>query len=283
MRGQGVRSRARRAWAAGALAVGGLLCAAVGPVRADAHPFDIDLYGQQLTVSVGAAAIEVQIVAEVPTRVVLADAKAQHGQGQRPSAAQRAAFTERWLQELRDGYRLYIDGERVPLESLPVDGQNGVGDAKFIHYRLHLRAALTPGAAHQINLIDDNFPDERAVRAVSLRAKRDWRLDAASLIDWGADGALIDRSGAWSALNADRELRLSVQPRQAWRAALGGLGHRLGAPSAPDAEGWLAGRDALVGADEGAVWRGGASLLAAALTLLGATAAALWRVRGARR
>jgi len=270
-----------RGWAARVTGAVLLVIMGMGGGRAAAHPFDVDLYGQQVTVSVGEDDVVMDILAEVPTRVVLADAAVQLAGAARPTPAQRAAFLERWLTELRDGYRLFLNGASVPLSALPVEGENGVGDAKFINYRLRLRAPLGREGVQQINLIDDNFPDQRAVRSVLLRLRPAWRLDASTLVRWDADGALIDRSGAWSALEADRELRLSVQPRAAWRWTAAGLGWRLGAAGQPDPEGWLAGRDALVRADGPAVQRGAAAGSAGALlglALLGGIFNA-WRAR----
>lgn len=277
---QGSAGRARR-WAARATSAVLLGIMGMDGGRAAAHPFDVDLYGQQVTVSVGEDDVVVDILAEVPTRVVLEDAAVQLGGAARPTPAQRAAFLKRWLTELRDGYRLFLNGAAVPLSSLPVEGENGVGDAKFINYRLRLRAPLGREGVQQINLIDDNFPDQRAVRSVLLRLRPAWRLDASTLVRWDADGALIDRSGAWSALEADRELRLSAQPRPGWRWTAAGLGWRLGATGQPEATGWLAGRDALVRADGPAVQRGAAAGTVGALlgfALIGGIFGA-WRAR----
>ena len=267
----------------GAVGLRWALLSALWPASAGAHPFDADLYGQQVRVSVDDAALHVEIVAEVPTRVVLEDAVAQLGAAQRPTPAQRAAFTARWLTEITDGYRLFVNGERVPWSPVPVVGENGVGDAKFINYRLHLSAPLAPGALNQINLIDDNFPDQRAVRSVGVALRPGWRLDACSLIGRDADGALVDRSGAWSALNEDRELRLSVQPRAAWRLRLAALGHGLGAAGAPDTGGWLAGSDALFGQDAEAVQRGWLALVAGGAALIGGALAAVAVGRRSKR
>jgi len=249
-----------------------------GPARA--HPFDADLYGQQIDVLVDQGEVRLRVASEVPSRVIVEDLIRRTGSARR-TPAEVEAFHALWLAELIDGFAAHRDGAAVEWTRRPPPELSAELQARFAIYRFELATALSPGALHTINLVDHNFPDQRAVRLLNLQVDQRWRLDACSLIEAGPDGTLDDRTGRWGQLAADRELRLTVQPRPWWRWQLGRLG-RLLRGAAPDAP--LPAREALIAEDQTDVMRGvfGLSLgtvLGAAPTLL---AGLWWRRRKTR-
>lgn len=241
---------------------------------ARAHPFDADLYGQQIDVLVDVDELRLRVASEVPTRVVVEDLVRRTGSARR-SPAEVEAFHGLWLGELIDGFVAHRDGAPVAWTRRPPPELSAELQARFAIYRFELATALAPEAVHTINLVDHNFPDQRAVRLLDLHVHPRWRLDACSMIEVGPEGMVEDRTGRWGQLAEDRELRLSIQPRPWWRWQLGRLG-RLLRGAAPDAP--LPARAALVGEDQTDVMRGVFGLgLAALLGLAPILCALAWR------
>lgn len=270
-----------RSW--GPWRFGPVLCALVGSGAAWAHPFDADLYGQQIDVLVDAGELRLRVASEVPTRVVVEDFVRRTGSARR-SPEEVEAFHALWLGELIDGFVAHRDGAPVAWTRRPPPELSAELQARFAVYRFELATPLALDAVHTINLVDHNFPDQRAVRLLDLHVDPRWRLDACSMIEVGADGIVDDRTGRWGQLAEDRELRLSIQPRPWWRWQLGRLG-RLLRGAAPDAP--LPARAALVSGDQTDVLRGVFGLVLGGVLALAPVLCALgwrrWRKRRATR
>ena len=88
-----------------------------------------------------------------------------------------------------------------------------MGDTRFIAYHLRLSAPLTEGAT-TINLINGNWPEERALFATDVSVGPGVVLDASSQIDVDDDGHITyNRAGAWRGEEDERELRLAFRLR----------------------------------------------------------------------
>ena len=212
--------------------------------RAQAHPFEGDLYGHEARLRLAPDRLELRWRAEVPTREVLADAARRFPTDRRPTDAEKAEFTELWLAELADGLELRRNGEAVPLVRLANAEPTGMGDARFIRYDLIFEARYPPDGPQQLVLLDHNHADSRVVRQTDLVVHPDLRLDACSL--WGKEGVdpTESRLGQWSSNPEDRELRLSFVAHPSWSPPLRRLGVWLGATPAPDLQGWWPGDQA---------------------------------------
>ena len=249
-----------------------VICGGLYARPSAAHPFDADLYGEQVDIFVDAEEIRLRVASEVPSRVIVEDLIARYGAARR-SPAEVEAFNALWLDELIGGFSIHIAASPVAWDRRPPPELAAELQARFAVYRFELAAALATTETLGINIIDANFPDQRAVRMVALSLDPRWRLDACSLLQVGPDGTLQDRTGRWAQRADDREIRLTIQPRPWGRWQLGRLGRVLRG-AAPDAP--LAAAAALPGADLPDVLRGLFGVVLAATALVGATAAGVW-------
>ena len=182
-------------------------------LSAMAHPFGSTLYGHKTEVRLGADAVEVAYLLEVPTPILLADLRRFMADIEAPSQADQDRHTAATLTELKDGLRLLVDGQTIPWRVEQSASPSGVGDTRFISYHLRLRALLPDGAT-TLNLVNSNWPDERALFATDVYVGPGVILDASSLIDVNDDGHITyNRAGAWRGEEQERELRLAFRVR----------------------------------------------------------------------
>ena len=178
-----------------------------------AHPFGSKLYGHKTELRLSTDAVEVAYLLEIPTPVLLAELRGFMADIESPTQADQDRHTAATLSELQDGLRLVVDGNTVPWLAEESEMPSGVGDTRFIAYHLRLKAALPEGAT-TLNLINSNWPDERALFATDVYVGPGVVLDASSQIDVDDDGHIVtNRAGAWRGEEAERELRLAFRLR----------------------------------------------------------------------
>ena len=182
-------------------------------VSAMAHPFGSKLYGHKTEVWLSADQVEVAYLLEIPTPVLLSELRGFMADIDAPTQADQDRHTAAILTELQGGLRLLVDGEPIPWVVDESESPSGVGDTRFIAYHVRLRAHLPEGAT-SLNLINSNWPDERALFATDVLVGPGVVLDASSQIDVNDDGHITyNRAGAWRGEEDERELRLSFRLR----------------------------------------------------------------------
>lgn len=218
-------------------------------VAARAHPFDASFHGHQLEVALDGGALRVAYLVEVPTVDALADLQLFLQDVESPGAAHQAAYTARVLDELEDGLQVRVDGEPIAMARGESTAPSGVGDRRFITFRLQLEGAVSSDA-RTLHVVNANFPGERA-----LFSRQAWVDDAVRVHDTDLvtlqDGRVVrDDSARWLGGDENRELRVSFQRRGALARAL--RRHRRLLVD-PDAAQLRPARDALVGDPVGLV------------------------------
>ncbi len=192
------------------LALGALAGPLAMPPRA--HPFDNRFTGHQLEVALEPGHVRLAYVVEVPTEQALRDF-ARFVEGvERPGPAEQAAYTERTLRELADGLTLRVDGEPVAPTSLPVDEASGVGDHRFIVYRLQLEAPL-PDGARTVHVVNANLPGDRALFFDQVWVDDALVVDASDLVEAKAGAVSRDRAAQWRGDEDLREVRVAFRAR----------------------------------------------------------------------
>jgi ABC-type nickel/cobalt efflux system permease component RcnA len=185
-----------------------------------AHPFGSSLYGHQTELWLDRDRVEVAYMAEIPTQVLLRDLRRSLAGKPSPGQAEQDAHTARWLEELQDGLKLHIDGQRVRWRRLEAENPSGLGGTRFIRYHLRLEATV-PAGSTTLNLVNANLPDSPALYSTQVFVADGVTVDRSSLIDVDAHGEVEDdRSGAWRGEETARELRMSFQIRGAVGTAL---------------------------------------------------------------
>jgi hypothetical protein len=182
------------------------LLAVVG--SAHAHPFDATFHGHQLEVGLEGEEVRVAYLVEVPTVDALADLERFLEDVERPGPEHQAAYTARVLEELVGGLEIRVDGEPVSLERVETPAPSGVGDRRFITFRVELEGALPPGA-RTLHVINANFPGERALYSNQAWVDDAVRVHDTDLVELRDGRVTKDEGGRWLAGEDKRELRLS--------------------------------------------------------------------------
>lgn len=191
-----------------------------------AHPFGSALYGHQLRVWLDPDAVRVDYLAEVPTPVVVRDMRVFFLDRPQPGKQDQDEFVARWQSELEGGLRLLVDQQPVPWRRLPETEASGVGDSRFVAFRLSLEAPI-PAGARTLQIANGNLPDQPSLFETELLVADSLSLDATSLVDVEDGEVHRDRGGGWQAEEEARELRLSFQSRGAMQAGFSRLVGRL--------------------------------------------------------
>ena len=184
-----------------------------------AHPFGSQLYGHRMEVRLDRGSVQIDYLAEISTPDHLRDLRTWLRQIPTPTPADEDRYVARVLQELQTGITVVADGELVPLTALPVGEKSGVGDTRFITFRLSLRGELPPDAT-TLNVVNSNLPGAAALFNTQLFVSDAVVVDACSLFKV-KDGQLVaDRSERWQAQEEARELRVAFQARSQAGAAV---------------------------------------------------------------
>lgn len=202
-----------------------------------AHPFGSELYGHRLALRLDRGRVEVDYSVEISTLDHLQDLRTYLRAIPEPTAADEARYLDRVLGELETGIQLTVDGQRLPLRSLPA-APSGKGDTRFTSFHLALEAELPPGA-RTLNLVNGNLPFAQALYATELQVSEAVVLDACTLYELDGGRVRKDTSGRWTAEEQGRELRLSFRMRSREAEAVRRTLRRLGAGGEPSP--WLEG------------------------------------------
>ena len=185
---------------------------------AQAHPFDATFHGHQLEVGLVDDVVRVAYLVEVPTVDALADLERFLEDVERPGPEHQAAYTARVLDELVGGLEIRVDGEPLALERGETPSPSGVGDRRFITFRVQLEGSLPPGA-RTLHVINANFPGERALFSNQAWVDDSVRVHETDLVEVRDGRVIKDDGGRWLAGEHQRELRLSfthVDPLASW-------------------------------------------------------------------
>ena len=185
---------------------------------AQAHPFDASFHGHQLEVELDGPALRVAYAVEVPTLAALADLERFLEGVDAPGPEHQAAYTERVLDELESGLIVAVDGERAALERLQPAAVSGVGDRRFITFRLLGEVPLPPDA-ETIHVVNANFPGEPGLFSTVVRVDDAIRVHDTDLVRWSNGRVVADDGGRWLGGEARREVRVAfarARPLRAW-------------------------------------------------------------------
>ncbi|MDP6931802.1 MAG: sulfite exporter TauE/SafE family protein [Myxococcota bacterium] len=189
-----------------------------------AHPYGSDFYGHKLLVMLDRDSVQVEYLAEVPTTHVLRQIRQFVDENPEVTPADnRDAFNLRVLQDLenamlgRVGFGSAEDAapdQALQWTRLTSPDASGVGDSRFMGYRISLQASL-PQGARTLSLFNGNYPEQQAYHSVELRVSDAVQVDACSLFTV-KDGHLArDRDGQWRMEEESRDLRISFQQQGA--------------------------------------------------------------------
>ncbi len=187
---------------------------------AHAHPYSDRYYGHAVTMRVTAEQVEIDYAAEIPTQVLLRQMREEFADQARVSGADEAAFNAAIESELRNGLSFSVNGEGFPLrvrENIPPG--EGVGDSRFIVYRLHLTVDLPEAERYELELINGNYPDEASFFASEILASTEIDVDDCSLFVRKDGQFKRDESGQWRMDENFRELTLSWTKRSGFSVA----------------------------------------------------------------
>lgn len=207
---------------------------------AAAHPYSNDVVGQQVVVRLRDDQVRIDAAVELPTIPLLGELRAFLGDLAQPGPADQLRFDTQLKAELFGGWRLLLDGQPAALEAVPVEGLDGVGDARFVTYRFRFVAPLGP-EIRTVQVVNQSVPDRPTLFYVDVL------VDDAIALDLGSpyrvvDGVLRgDQTGRWLAREELRDLRFSLHRR----SAVGVWAHRSLQTVLGEEEGPMAGRDAL--------------------------------------
>ena len=186
----------------------------LGVQLAAAHPYSDRYYGHAVTLRLAGEQVEVDYAAEIPTQVLLRQMQEEFADQETVTPADEATFTAAIEAELRDGLSLSIDGEGIPLrvreggEASPT-----VGDARFFVYRLQLVADVPPGDAHELELMNGNYPDEASFFSSEVLALSELEVEDCSLFVRRDGEFKRDESGKWRMDETFRELSVRWSQR----------------------------------------------------------------------
>ena len=196
-----------------------LLLALLGvgsPARA--HPFDASFHGHQLEVELDGPTLRVGYAVEVPTLSALADLERFLEGVENPGPEHQRAYTERILDELHGGLVVQVDGQRVAMDRLEPVSESGVGDRRFITFRVLGEGALPPDAT-TVHVVNANFPGEPGLFSTVVRVDDAVRVDDSDLLRWSDDQVVGNDVGRWLAGEEQREVRVAFRradPLRAW-------------------------------------------------------------------
>lgn len=192
-----------------------------------------DLVGHRAKVWLGADQLRVDYELELPTSLVLRELRVEAARGGPLDAAAQQAWMAQRHDDIEDSLLLRFDGQPAAWTRAEPVAASGVGDERFVSFRIALVAAVPPGA-RTCNLVDLNEPETPGLVSMDLWVADDLRLEATSLVELVPGRRARDHSGQWRADEQSRELRLAFARRPAVLATLHGLLRRLSQPALVD-------------------------------------------------
>lgn len=198
------------------------------PGGRDAQGRPTDFLGHRMELRVGEGRLELDYVAEVPLRLVTAEAEG----ADRTYARRRAA-------ELADGLRVHWNGEPLRTEAVEVAQPGKLGDQGFIEFEVR-RVATLPASTGTLTVSNGNYPDREGFYATRVEVGADLVVTESSLAR-AQDGRVRDNThGAWTRKEEAREVRVALAPAGFWerRAGPGVLPERLRGLERLRAPGW---------------------------------------------
>jgi len=190
-----------------------------------------------LTLRLAGDQVEVDYVAEIPTPVLLRQMREEFADQDSVSPADEAAFTAAIEAELRDGLSLSIDEEGAPLRVREdAEERPAVGDARFFVYRLRLVADVPSGAAHHLELLNGNYPDETSFFASEVLALSEIEVEECSLFVLRDGEIKRDESAQWRMDEEFRELSVRWSERSDLAVAAGRVFERIAGEASTENE-----------------------------------------------
>jgi len=175
-----------------------------------AHPFDAELYGHDLKLSIVDQTLSLEYHAEVPFQVVQQELSTLLAKNrQLPLADLRTQYLSSRYESLQQGLSLQIDGELQTWNEVAPFSEKLKKEGQFLIFQLQLSHPIAEGA-HQISILNQNYIDQLSI----------YRSDV--VFD---DGIWIDKHDViqprqWSKEASMQELRLSVRVLpQVWHRA----------------------------------------------------------------
>ncbi len=160
-----------------------------------------DTIGHRVELIVGADAVDLRYVAEVPERRVLEEARASGGPG----------YGERLLATLSDGVRLTWDGAELPATPVPVPDGVKAGEPGFLDFVVAWHAAL-PGQTGTLGVRNGNFPDVDGFFATSVTLDGGLLAEGTSLLKVKQGRIRDNWHGAWVKDESSREPWVTIRP-----------------------------------------------------------------------
>lgn len=198
-----------------------------------AHPFGAELNGHLVEVRLSGSTVRVDYLAEVSTVEHLRDLRAFAARATPDTTPLEQRYIERVLDELDTGIQVVADGQDLRLRRVEVTEESGLGDSRFVGFRLALEAELPPGT-QQLNVVNGNLPGRPALFNTRLLVSDEIVVDECSLFQVVEGTLKRDRSNEWVADEGARELRLSFRVRSEAGAALNRGFRRLAATGPVD-------------------------------------------------
>jgi len=166
-----------------------------------AHPFDAELYGHDLEVSLLKNTLHVTYRAEVPYQVVQQELRELLEDNRHiPLDDLRTQYLSNRYGALQQGLSLQIDGQEMSWENIKPFPQKLKKEGQFLRFQVQLSHNLSVGA-HQISIWNQNYREQLSVY------RSDIRYDNGVWIDEHD----VNEPQKWSKEKSMQELRMSFR------------------------------------------------------------------------
>jgi len=157
--------------------------------------------GHRVQLTVGADAVDVSYVAELPERRVLEEARGATGAG----------YATRLLEGLRGEVKITWDGAPLPATPVAIAEPVKPGDGGFLEFTVGWRATL-PGDHGRLGVRNGNYPEDPGFYATSITLDGRWVADATSLLSVKNGRVRDNWHGAWVKDERGREPWVDLRP-----------------------------------------------------------------------
>jgi len=166
-----------------------------------AHPFDAELYGHDLQVSLLENTLHVAYHAEVPYQVVQQELRELLEKNRHiPLDDLRTQYLSNRYGSLQEGLSLQIDGKEIDWGNIEPFPQKLKKEGQFLRFQVQLSHHLGEGA-HQISIWNTNYREQLSVYRSDIRYDNGVWIDEHDLKE----------PQKWSKEKSMQELRLSVR------------------------------------------------------------------------
>jgi hypothetical protein len=158
-----------------------------------------DTIGHRVELSIGAQAVTLHYIAEIPERRVLKEARGS------------ADYSKELLAALADGVRITWNGATLPTTPVAVLEPAKAGEAGYLDFTVAKEAAL-PGSTGKVGVSIGTYPDEEGFFATSVTLDGSLLGEETSLLKVKSGRIRNNWHGAWVKGDDAREPWVKIRP-----------------------------------------------------------------------